>query len=205
MKHPGESVRANEAVVELGNLDKLASMLRTPGVRFSRQGGANRRDPPRLTRARASRCPSRRSGSAARSHSSIPRSSRSPRPPCISGPSSTTRERAQAGPPGPDDHFRELRSRRRRRPDDAGPTQDRTALTVIRSRGWGRSGTRHRDGAASPSGKVSLISHEIRRASRCHECRYHHRPPPERSVRPPNISRSGYGLTWSSSPSSMRG
>ena len=46
MKNPGESVRANEAVVELGNLNKLRRQrLRPARLRLPGQGGPGRRDP----------------------------------------------------------------------------------------------------------------------------------------------------------------
>ena len=91
MKHPGESVRANEAVVELGNLNRLAADAYVPlEYAFRVKEGQVVEIQPRLTGSRTSRCPSRRSGSAARSPSSIPRSSRSPRRPCGSAPSSRT-------------------------------------------------------------------------------------------------------------------
>ena len=71
MKHPGESVRANEAVVRLGNLDKLRVCGYVPLeyayrvkegqiVEFQPDGSASRGRP----------CRSSRSGSGARSRSS---------------------------------------------------------------------------------------------------------------------------------------
>ena len=51
MKNPGESVRANEAVVELGNLYKLcAERLRSARICVPGQGGAGRRDPAAASR-----------------------------------------------------------------------------------------------------------------------------------------------------------
>ena len=98
LKHPGESVRANEAVIELGDLSKLCAEAYVPldTLTASRRGRLSRSSRGLQRRVAASRCRSRRSGSAARSRSSIPRSSPSPRRPCGSGPSSRTR--ASCGP-----------------------------------------------------------------------------------------------------------
>ena len=98
MKNPGESVRANEAVVQLGNLDKLRAWAYVPlEYAFRVKEGQIVEIQPRLqASARRSRCRSSRSGSGARSRSSTPRSSPSPRPPSGSTPSSTTRTTSSA-------------------------------------------------------------------------------------------------------------
>ena len=98
MKHPGESVRANEAVVELGNLNKLCADAYVPlDFAFRVKEGQVVEIQPRITHGQgASPCRSRRSDSAARSRSSIPRSSRWPRRPSGSAPSSRIR-RASSG------------------------------------------------------------------------------------------------------------
>ena len=89
MKNPGESVRANEAVVQLGNLNKLCADAYVPlDYAYRVKEGQVVEIQPRITRAKASPCPSRRSDSGARSRSSIRRSSRWPRRRSGSAPSS---------------------------------------------------------------------------------------------------------------------
>ena len=92
MKHPGESVRANEAVIQLGDLSKLSADAYVPlEYAFRVKEGRSSRSSRASRRGAASRCRSRRNDSAARSPLSIRRSSRSPRRPCGSGPSLRTR------------------------------------------------------------------------------------------------------------------
>ena len=132
MKNPGESVRANEAVVELGNLNHLAADAYVP-LEYAyrvKEGQIVEIQPRHAGRAR--RCPSRRSGSGARSPSSIPRSSRSAE--------TAVRIRAEFENPGwelrpglegADDHLpdaggrRGQRPRRRGDPDGTGPVSGR--------------------------------------------------------------------------------
>ena len=77
MKNPGESVRANEAVVRLGNIDQLRFCGYVPlEYAYRVKEGKIVEIQPRLDRRTAARrCRSSRSGSAARSPSSTPRSS----------------------------------------------------------------------------------------------------------------------------------
>ena len=77
MKNPGESVRANEAVVDLGNLDKLRVWAYVPlEYAYRVKEGQIVEIQPRLDRTRGgTRSRSRRRGSAARSPSSTRRSS----------------------------------------------------------------------------------------------------------------------------------
>ena len=93
MKHPGESVRANEAVIELGDLSKLSADAYVPlDFAFRVKEGQVVEIQPRISgRARRAAADREEDDSAARSPSSTPRSSRSPRRPCESGPSSRTR------------------------------------------------------------------------------------------------------------------
>ena len=84
-------VRASDAVVQLGNLSRLyAQGLCAARICLSGQGRSGRRDPAsdhRIAQGE-SPCPSRKSGSGARSRSSILRSSRWPKRRCGSAPSS---------------------------------------------------------------------------------------------------------------------
>ena len=100
-KHPGESVRANDTVIELGDLSRLAAEAYVPlEYAYRVKVGQIVEIQPRLRPmgARGSRCRSRRSGSAARSPSSTRRSKRWPGPRCGSGRSSRTPGRPAAGP-----------------------------------------------------------------------------------------------------------
>ena len=73
MKHPGESVRANEAVIELGDLSKLGADAYVPlEYAYRVKEGQSSRSSRRSRKGVASRCRSRRNDSAARSRSSTP-------------------------------------------------------------------------------------------------------------------------------------
>ena len=92
MKNPGESVRANEAVVEIGKLSTRcwANAYVPLEARLQGPGGSGRRDPARVDTLEGGKEEIESQASGARSPSSIPRSRPSPRPPGGSGPSSTT-------------------------------------------------------------------------------------------------------------------
>ena len=219
MRNPGESVRANEAVVELGNLNRLAADAYVP-IEYAyrvKEGQVVEIQPQQPVAAR--RCPSRRSGSAARSPSWTPRSSRSARP--------RVRIRAEFENPGWELRpglegqmtiFLHAGGRRGQPPRPTpgpgrhGPAEGRRRMSRIgrtpagsppvARTGLARSG-RNRTNQADPTTIRSIA--RIARGSLTDELRSQPRPRPSRWARPPSTCRSGSAPTWSSSPSSTRG
>ena len=174
MKHPGESVRANEAVVQLGNLDKLRADAYVPlDYAYRVKEGQIVEIQPRLSGVAASRCRSRRSGSGARSPSSIPRSSRSPRPRSGSAPSSRTPD-ASCGPglKGADDHLPDPGRSPRPPPADGGRTRPRTSLTATaKSIGQDRGGAGHGSGGPTHRARSHTTRRLDRRTTNAEGCR----------------------------------
>ena len=92
MKNPGESVRANEAVVQLGNSRKLCANAYVPlEYAFRVKEGQIVEIQPRLDSRPGRAAADREEEVPGQDHLRRPPDpGRSPRPPCGSGPSSTT-------------------------------------------------------------------------------------------------------------------
>ena len=103
LKNPGESVRANEAVVQLGNLDKLRAWAYVPlEYAYRVKEGQIVESSPGSSGTRGGHAADRAEAVPGQDHlRRSRRSSRSPRPPSGSTPSSRTRTRElQPGPQG---------------------------------------------------------------------------------------------------------
>ena len=116
MKNPGESVRANEAVVEIGNLTRLCADAYVPlKYAFRVKEGQIVEIQPRLAGGRGERSRSSSKTVPRQDHlRRTPDPGRSPRPPCGSAPSSRTRT-SSCGP-GLKVQMTIFLTRRRRRP-----------------------------------------------------------------------------------------
>ena len=202
MKNPGESVRANEAVVELGNLEQAGRRrLRPARLRLSRQGGPGRRDPAAASPAeRGEPLPiekKRFRGKITFVDPADPAGGRDGRP----DPRRVRESRLASCGPGLMVQMTIFLTPKSRRPAPRGPHRPgRHAPSNLTNVGRRRSGPVPARSAATPA----FDPHETRGLP-THERRSHPGPRHCRSGRPPNTWWSSSGPTWSSSPSSTRG